>query len=57
MYIVVKTIAEDNDLDNSFDFWTVHDTLEEAEKEYEKVLKEEKLYTASITKVVKSTDY
>ena len=37
--------------------WSTHETLEEAQKEYENLLDCSSIYTASICSVIESTDY
>jgi hypothetical protein len=59
MYIVVYSLREGRP-DGSFfgdSDWSTHETLEEAQKEYEALLDHSSIYSASICSVVKSTDY
>ena len=37
--------------------WSTHETLEDAQKEYENLLDCPQIYTASICGVIESTDY
>ena len=54
-WIVVYSLGNTNDL---HDHWIVFDNLKDAEDHYNALLKDvNDLYTASMTKVVKSTDY
>lgn len=39
------------------DFWTAHETLEEARRHYRMLVRMDNLYTASICTVIESTDY
>ena len=58
MYIVVSTIKpNNNNHEGVSDNWTVHETLEDAKKEYNSIITIDTTYSASITKVIQSTDY
>ena len=59
MYIVVHTLKPDwKDEGSSFTSdWSTHETLEEAQKEYQFLLDCPQIYTASICGVIESTDY
>jgi len=62
MYIVCYTIRQkkENLLPEEYEFhsdWKAYETLQEAEAVYNNLLNREDLYTASICKTVKSTDY
>ena len=62
MYIVCYTIRQkkENLLPEEYEFhsdWQSFETLQEAEAVYNNLLNREDLYTASICKTVKSTDY
>ena len=54
MFIVAYTTKEG---DTHNDFYSVHETLEEAKLEYEPLLEDTSVYTASICGVIESTDY
>jgi len=59
MYIVVHVMRELNPDGSLFQHsdWSTHETLEEAQKEYENLLDCSSIYTASICSVIESTDY
>ena len=59
MYIVVHTLKPDGrDECSSYESdWSSHETLEEAQKEYQFLLDCPQIYTASICSVIESTDY
>ena len=54
-WILALTWGED--LNNSWDEYRVFDTYEHAETQYKKALESEDLCIASITLIMKSTDY
>ena len=56
-YIVVGCLSHRNRRDKFKDFYRVFDKLETAKKRYKKYLKKERLYSVSICKVIKSTNY
>jgi len=43
--------------ENKKDHYAVYSTLKEARKKYNSLIKYSKLYSASITKIIESTDY
>ena len=59
MYIVAYVVREAKPDGGLFEHsdWSAHETLEEAQKEYEFLLDSHSLYTASICSVIESTDY
>ena len=59
MYIIAYAIREVNPDGSLFEHsdWSTHETLEDAQKEYEALLDHSSIYSASICSVVKSTDY
>lgn len=57
MYIVVWTVRHDPRIGPDQDHWTACETMEEAEAEYQHLVREDIVYTASICGVIKSTDY
>jgi hypothetical protein len=58
MYIVVTTIKpyKNNHVD-VIDNWTAHETYDDAKKEYNHIITIDTTYSASIARVVESTDY
>ena len=59
MYIVVHVMKELNPDGSLFEHsdWSTHETLEDAQKEYQNLLDCPSIYTASICGVIESTDY
>jgi len=45
------------DSERTHDKWVVHESLEEAQKEYEKVLKHPLIRSAAVTRIVEGTDW
>jgi len=58
-WIVTLTTTKDHDRPEVplVDTWSVFDNKQDADNHYKKILKRDDLYTASITKVIESTDY
>jgi len=59
MYIVAYVVREANPDGSLFEHsdWSTHETLEDAQKEYQFLLDCPSIYTASICSVIESTDY
>ena len=59
MYIVVHVMKGEDPNGSFFEHsdWSSHETLEEAQKEYQFLLDCPSIYTASICSVIESTDY